>query len=174
MEDKIKDVLKIDYGEVNDERGFFKEVIRLSEVEKQTGKVFNAKQVNHARSAKNTLRGMHVAPWNKVIYIVRGLAQVVIVDCRLDSPTFGKYESVAIGDENRSCIFVPAGCANSYLVLSEEADYMYFTDQEWEAGKEKSFAWNDPTIGIKWRLQGEPLLSERDKNNSSFLTVFPR
>jgi dTDP-4-dehydrorhamnose 3,5-epimerase len=165
----IDSILQINSSAIPDGRGFFKEVMRASEVEKALGKAFIVKQVNHSRSSKNTLRGIHVAPWNKIIYVVRGKVQVVIIDCRKDSLTFGKYESVVLGDENRSCMLVPAGCGNSYLVLSDEADYLYFTDEEWVAGKEKNIAWNDPTLAIKWELNaGEPVLSEKDKNNPPF------
>jgi dTDP-4-dehydrorhamnose 3,5-epimerase len=155
-----------------DERGFFKEIVRLSQVEAKLGKPFMVKQVNHARSAKNTLRGIHAAPWNKLLYVVRGKIQSVVVDCRKDSPTFGKYQSIVLGEEDKSCLLVPAGCGNSYLVLSEDADYVYLTDQEWAPNLEKGFAWNDPAIAVRWQIEGEPLLSEKDKNNPSFSTVF--
>jgi dTDP-4-dehydrorhamnose 3,5-epimerase len=94
---------------------FFREVIRLSQLEAKIGTTISTKQVNHSRSTKNTLRGIHVAPWNKIIYVPHGKVQSVIVDCRKDSPTFGKYKSVVLGEENRSCVFVPKGCGNSYL-----------------------------------------------------------
>jgi dTDP-4-dehydrorhamnose 3,5-epimerase len=155
-----------------DDRGFFREVIRISQIESGLGRPFITKQVNHSRSTKNTLRGVHVAPWNKIIYVAHGKAQSVIVDCRKDSPTFGKYKSVVLGEDNRSCVFVPAGCGNSFLVLSEEADYIYLADEEWAPNLEKSIAWNDQTIGIEWQLEGEPILSEKDKRNLSLSEVF--
>lgn len=169
----IEGILQIDFPIFPDDRGFFKEVMRTSEVEKALGKKFAVRQVNHARSTKNTLRGIHIAPWNKILYVIRGIVQVIIVDCRDDSLTFGKYESIILGDENRSCVFVPAYCGNSYLVLSDNADYVYFTDQEWNPDKEKNIAWNDPALAIKWKLEKEPILSERDKNNPLLATVFP-
>ena len=119
-----------------DDRGFFKEVLRISEVNNNS-KDFSIGQINHSRSSKNTLRGIHIAPWNKIIYVPRGKVQCVIVDCRKDSPTLGKHQSFVIGEDNRSCVFVPAGCGNSYLVLSEDADYIYFTDREWKLEKKK-------------------------------------
>lgn len=150
---------------VEDDRGFFREPARISEIEETTGIKFDVRQMNHARSSKNSLRGIHVAPWNKLIYVTRGKVQVVLVDLREDSETYRKYESFIIGDENRSSIFVPAGVGNSYLVLSEDADYVYLTDEEWSAGREYGIAWNDPTLNIPWQLDGEPVLSEKDKNN---------
>ena len=173
METKIQGVLQITLPVFEDDRGFFKEVVRISEIEKSLGKQFIARQVNHARTTKNTLRGIHIAPWNKIIYVPRGKVQAVIVDCRKDSLTFGKHESIILGDENRSCVFIPADCGNSYLILSRDADYMYITDEEWKPNIEKNVAWNDSMLAIDWKLQGKPLLSEKDKNNPSFAVVFP-
>lgn len=173
METKIQRVLQITLPVFSDDRGFFKEVVRINEIEKALGRQFIAKQVNHARTTKNTLRGIHIAPWNKIIYVTKGKVQAVIVDCREDSLTFGKHESIILGDENRSCVFIPANCGNSYLVLSEEADYVYITDAEWKPNVEKNIAWNDSTLAIDWKLEGEPLLSEKDSNNPSFTVVFP-
>jgi len=173
MSQELQGVEEFNLATFSDDRGFFREVVRLSQVGEKLDKPFVVKQFNHARSTtKNTLRGIHVAPWNKIIYVSHGSVQSVIVDCRKDSSTFGKYKSVILGEENRSCVFVPAGCGNSYLILSEDADYMYLTDQEWAPNLEKAVAWNDEALGIEWKLDGEPLLSEKDKVNPSFLTVF--
>ncbi len=173
MESKIQGLLQVSLPTHEDDRGYFREVVRISEIEKVIGTSFTTKQINHARSTKDILRGIHIAPWNKLIYVTRGTVQSVIVDCRKDSQTFGKYESIILGDNNKSCIFIPANCGNSYLVLSEDADYVYLTDQEWEPNKEKGIQWNDSTLAIKWNIDKEPLLSEKDKNNPSFLTIFP-
>lgn len=156
-----------------DDRGFFKEVGRIREIEEAAGVKFVVAQMNHARSAKNTLRGIHAAPWNKLIYVTRGKVQAVIVDLRADSPTFGKHESFVIGDENRSSIFIPKGCGNSYVVLSDDADYVYLTDQEFEPNKEITIVWNDPTLNIDWQIEGQPIISERDRNALALKKLFP-
>lgn len=161
-------VFKIKRQTFSDERGFFREVARLTELEKITGQTFSPRQLNHAMSGKNTLRGIHAAPWNKLIYVISGEIQSVLVDFRKDSPTFGKHESFILGDNNRSAIYIPANVGNSYLVLSDEADYVYMTDQEWTPGVEKSVIWNDPTLNIKWQLDGDPIVSEKDKLNPPF------
>lgn len=147
-----------------DDRGFFREPVRIRELEKEINEEFEVAQMNHARSAKDVLRGIHIAPWNKLIYVPRGKVQSVLVDVRLGSPTYGKYESYIIGDENRTSIFIPKGFGNSYLVLSDVADYVYLTDMEWVPGSEKSILWNDPRLGIKWESQA-PTLSDKDKAN---------
>jgi dTDP-4-dehydrorhamnose 3,5-epimerase len=172
MDNEIKDIFEISSPTHPDERGFFREILRTESLKSRKIE-FSVKQVNHARSSQNTLRGIHIAPWNKIIYVPRGKVQCVIVDCRNDSPTIGKHSSFVLGDDNHRAVFVPAGCGNSYLVLSEDADYIYFTDQEWEAGKEIDIFWNDPELKIDWLFDGEPSLSERDKNASLFSQLFP-
>jgi len=166
-------VFKIKRQTFSDDRGFFREVARLTELEKITGQTFNAKQLNHARSAKFTLRGIHAAPWNKLIYVISGEIQCVLVDFRQKSPTFGKNESFFIGDNDKSALSLPAWVGNSYLALSESVDYIYLTDQEWSPNMEKSVIWNDPDLAIDWKLDGEePKLSERDKTNPTFKSLF--
>jgi dTDP-4-dehydrorhamnose 3,5-epimerase len=169
---ELEGVIEFNLNTFPDDRGFFREVIRLSQLEAKSGQPFLAKQVNHSRSTKNTLRGIHVAPWNKIIYVPHGKVQSVIVDCRKDSPTSGKYKSVVLGEDNRSCIFVPKGCGNSYLVLSEDAEYIYLTDQEWAPNLEKGVVWNDQALAIDWMLENDPTLSEKDKNNPLFSMLF--
>lgn len=164
----IPGLLVIERQTFSDERGFFRESARIAEIEEAAGVSFDIAQANHARSSKNTLRGIHIAPWNKLVYVTRGSVQSVIVDLREGSSSFGKYESFVIGEENRSSIFIPKGCGNSYLVLSEEADYTYLTDDEWISDKEIGIAWNDPTLNISWQIQGEPHLSGKDRQNPKF------
>ena len=166
-------VFEIERPTFPDDRGFFHETFRKSELEEAIGNEFIIRQVNHSRSAKGTLRGIHRASWNKVIYVPRGKVQSVIVDLREGSPTFGKYESFIIGDENRASVFVPAYCGNAYLVLSDEADYTYLTDQEWAPNIETGIMWNDSEIGVQWELTKGLLLSDRDKTNPTFKEAFP-
>ena len=158
----------------SDGRGFFREIARISDIENTSGVKFVVKQMNHARSVKNALRGIHAAPWNKLIYVTSGKVKSVIIDLRPDSPAFGKHETFILGDENPVSLFIPKGCGNSYIVLSEEADYTYLTDAQWEPGKEVSVIWNDPDLGIDWDLSEEPIVSERDKSNPSVREVFPQ
>ncbi len=174
METKIEGIVRLESPAHADERGFFKEVLRFGALGKETGKSFIPKQVNHAHSTKNTLRGIHVAPWNKIIYVVKGKVQVVIVDCRTESANYGKYESFMLGDDNRMALFVPAGLGNSYLVLSEEADYVYITDEEWSPGREKDVRWNDKDLNINWQTDAKPFLSKRDQESPPFSAIFPK
>lgn len=161
----IEGLVLIKRPTIEDDRGFFREPARIKAIEELSGIEFNVKQMNHARSSKNTLRGIHVAPWNKLIYVTRGKVQAVLVDLREGSQTFKMFESVIIGDENKTSIFIPKGIGNSYLVLSDDADYVYLTDEEWAPNREYGVAWNDPSLNIPWQIDGEPNLSDKDKNN---------
>lgn len=171
MQADIDGVVEFDFPVHNDERGFFTEVIRQSEINK-VNPDFSVKQINHARSSKNTLRGIHVADWNKIVYVPCGKVQIVIVDCRKNSPTFGKHKSIILGEENKNAVFVPSGCGNSYLVLSEEADYIYFIDQEWEPNQEKDIRWDDPDLNIDWEVKENLSISDRDKAAKPFKVLF--
>jgi len=156
-----------------DGRGFFRESFRLSDLEAQFGASIAFVQANHSRSIKNTLRGIHIAPWHKLINVTSGEVQAVIADLRPDSPTFGKYFSANLGDSNRCSIFIPAGCGNAFAVISEApADYTYLTTDYWAAGKEHSVRFDDPDLAIKWQVS-QPFVSDRDKANPSVRETYP-
>lgn len=164
---KISGLLIIEGGETfSDDRGFFREPFRRDEFEEVLGKSWLHVQENHAYSKKHVLRGIHAAPWDKLIYVPYGRVFAVIVDLREDSETFKQHVAMEIGDHNLVKLFIPAGLGNSYLILSEEAVYEYQVNQYYQAGVEKGLAWNDPELGIEWPVE-EPILSEKDKNNPS-------
>jgi dTDP-4-dehydrorhamnose 3,5-epimerase len=170
----LKGVLQINRPTITDDRGFFRESVRIRAIEETNSIDFHVVQANHARSGRLALRGIHIAPWNKLIYVTRGKVQSVIVDVRPDSETFGKYESFLLGDETKSSIFVPKGMGNAYFVLSEEADYTYLTDEEWAPNREGGLAWDDQTLNIKWETSEFPVLSEKDKHNKTLKELFPK
>lgn len=169
---EIEGVLVINRPTFTDERGFFKETFRLNELEEVSGQEFKIVQQNHSRSEKGTLRGVHIASWNKLVYCTRGEVFEVIVDLRKDSTTFGKHFSLEIGEKNKVMIFIPKGLGNAFQVLSDEADYTYLTDDYWQAGKELAVAWDDKNLNIDWRIK-PPVLSDKDKDNPSVREVFP-
>lgn len=167
---ELADVLVINRPQFSDERGFFREVFRQNDLEAALGRTLEFVQSNHARSDKGALRGIHVAPWSKLVTVTSGMVQAVIVDCRKNSPTFGRHVSLLLGDGHSGAIFVPPGCGNSYLVLSESADYSYLVTDYWAPGKEFGVRWNDPDLGIHWHTPN-PLLSEKDTNNPLFKDI---
>ena len=156
-----------------DARGFFHEVERRqTDIGGHLDARIQHAQWNHSRSQRDVLRGIHVAEWNKCAYVVRGEVQVVIVDARPDSPTFGQHEAFLLGEHHRAMLFVPAGCGNSVLVLSDWVDFMYSVDAEWYAGGEYGIAWDDPDLGIAWQTR-TPLLSDKDQGNPRLRDLFP-
>lgn len=169
---EIEGVLIINRPVFPDDRGFFHEVFRKNELEEAIGSPFEIVQQNHSRSVKNTLRGIHVAPWSKLVYVSKGSVQGIIVDLRDDSPTFKKWISISLGEETNSAVFIPPGCGNGFLALSMEADYSYLVTDYWVPGKEFGILWNDTDLNIKWQTDS-PILSDKDRNSFTFKEKFP-
>lgn len=169
----IPGVVLVERPTLGDERGFFHEVERRAEVDAALDRHLEHRQWSHARSARSVLRGIHVAPWTKCVYVVRGEAQAVVVDLRPESEHFGEHVSFVLGENRRAMLVVPPGCGNSYLVLSDIVDYVYSVDQEWYPGAEFGVAWDDPDLRIAWKLDGRPILSEKDAKLPRLRDLFP-
>lgn len=165
-ETNIAGVLIIKRPTFTDDRGFFREIFRKSDFEK-FGIELNLLQANHSRNKKGGLRGIHIAPWYKLVTVYRGMVQQVVVDTREDSPTFGKHISVNIGEKNWVSVLIPPTCGNAFLTLSDIADYNYLTTDYWAPGLEKAIIFNDPDLAIKWESDS-PILSEKDLKNPTF------
>jgi dTDP-4-dehydrorhamnose 3,5-epimerase len=123
-------------------------------------------QDNHSCSSRGTLRGLHYQlrhPQAKLCRVIAGEVLDVAVDIRRGSPTFGQWTSVLLSDENKRQIYIPAGFAHGFLVLSERAEFLYKCDDFYRADDYYAIAWNDPEIGIEWGSREEPLLSPRDQ-----------
>lgn len=161
-----------------DDRGFFHEVFRLTELEEFTGVKFLPVQWSHSMSKPKVIRGVHMETWNKLIYPVTGILYAPIVDLRPESKTFGKVEYITIDntkeDSPRQALFLPSGgIGNSICALGEEnLNYLYLTDESWDNAKAKGVAWNDPDLAIKWPIDN-PILSERDQKNPTLRELFP-
>lgn len=156
-----------------DDRGFFREVFHLDEIEKVLNIEFKGVQMNHALSNPKVLRGIHGENWNKIVCPLNGQVFVAIVDIRVDSPTFGKFQTFSINDENRIALFVSKGLANSYCVVGEKSvDYVYLVDSYYDGTDTRAIAFDDPDLNINWPVK-DPLVSERDKNNPKLRDLFP-
>lgn len=168
----IKDVILIEPKVFGDRRGFFMETFR-SDLFRQAGISAGFVQWNHSRSVKNTLRGLHFQvehPQGKLVRVVLGEVCDVAVDVRPESPTFGKWVSEILSDQNRRQLYVPPGFAHGFCVLSGVAEFIYAcTDYYCPAG-ERGIAWNDPDLGIPWPVKN-PILSDKDARYPSFAAV---
>lgn len=149
-----------------DERGFFFESFNQKAFNEATGLDTKFVQDNHSRSAKGVLRGLHYQvqqPQGKLVRVVRGAVFDVAVDIRQGSATFGKWVGVELSEENHKQLWVPAGLAHGFLVLSESADFLYKTTDYYAPQHERCIAWNDPDIGIEWPNTATPRLSAKDQ-----------
>lgn len=149
-----------------DERGFFLETFRTSDLE-ELGLDVQFVQHNHSRSAQGVLRGLHFQteqPQGKLVRCARGAIFDVAVDIRRDSAHFGRWVGVRLDDEHHRQLYVPPGFAHGFLVISEVADVVYKCTDYYHPPSEAGIAWDDPTIGIEWPLDGDdPVLSAKDR-----------
>jgi len=147
-----------------DDRGFFLETFRDDQAD-GLGIPQAFVQENHARSALNTIRGLHFQHepgQGKLVRVARGSIVDVVVDIRRSSATFGKHEMVELDDVDHHQLFVPVGFAHGYLVTSQVADVCYKVTSYYDANAERGIAWDDPALGITWPV-AQPMLSGRDR-----------
>ena len=170
----IPDVLVIEPKVFGDERGFFFESFNQAKFESFIGRQVNFVQDNHSKSVKNVLRGLHYQiqqPQGKLVRVVQGEVFDVAVDIRKSSPTFGKWVGEVLSAENKKQLWVPEGFAHGFVVLSETAEFLYKTTDYYAPEYERSIVWNDPSIDIKWPINGEPILSVKDQQAKTLATA---
>jgi dTDP-4-dehydrorhamnose 3,5-epimerase len=163
----ISDVLLIEPKVFGDDRGFFFESFNQQAFNEATGLDANFVQDNHSKSAKNVLRGLHYQlppkAQGKLVRVVAGEVFDVAVDIRKGSPTFGQWVGQVLSAENKLQMWVPAGLAHGFLVLSSSAEFLYKTTDYYAPAYERSIAWNDPALAINWPLAGgQAMLSAKD------------
>jgi dTDP-4-dehydrorhamnose 3,5-epimerase len=167
----IPDVMVIEPKVFGDARGFFFESFNQRTFNEATGLDVSFVQDNHSRSAKGVLRGLHYQvkqPQGKLVRVVRGAVFDVAVDIRKNSPTFGKWAGAELSEDNHKQLWVPAGFAHGFLVLSESADFLYKTTDYYAPEHERCIAWDDPDIGVAWPDVGmTPVLSMKDQQGKS-------
>jgi dTDP-4-dehydrorhamnose 3,5-epimerase len=161
-------VLVLEPKVFGDARGFFFESFNARDFEQATGLKETFVQDNHSKSAKGVLRGLHYQvqhPQGKLVRVTHGAVFDVVVDIRQGSPTFGKWVGQELSAENKKQMWVPAGLAHGFLVISESAEFLYKTTDYYYPEFERSLLWSDPDIGIVWPLHlldVEPLLAAKD------------
>ena len=149
-----------------DSRGYFFESFSQKEFEEQVGKVVFV-QDNESKSSYGVVRGLHyqLPPYTqaKLVRVVKGCVLDVVVDLRKGSPTFGKHVSSELSEENKRQLFVPRGFAHGFAVLSEEAVFQYKCDNYYAPDYEGGILFDDPALGIDWRIPREKMiLSAKD------------
>jgi len=163
----IPDVLIIEPKVFGDSRGFFFESFNQKNFNEMTGLDVNFVQDNHSRSGKDVLRGLHYQirqPQGKLVRVVRGAVFDVAVDIRKCSPTFGRWTSVELSEDNYRQLWVPPGFAHGFYVLSDSADFLYKTSDYYMPDLERALAWNDPSLAISWPIgnDAQPIVSAKD------------
>jgi dTDP-4-dehydrorhamnose 3,5-epimerase len=172
VETALPDVWLIEPTVFGDSRGFFFESFNERAFAQQTGVQATFVQDNHSKSARGVLRGLHYQieqPQGKLVRVVQGEVFDVAVDLRKSSPNFGKWFGCNLSAEKKQQLWVPAGFAHGFLVLSDSAEFLYKTTQYYAPSHERCIAWNDPALGIRWpAVEGGPLLSAKDTVGSAW------
>ncbi|ABV37616.1 dTDP-4-dehydrorhamnose 3,5-epimerase [Shewanella sediminis HAW-EB3] len=168
----IPDVKIIEPQVFGDERGFFMETFRTSLFKEKCGDI-EFVQENHSKSNHGILRGLHYQTeqtQGKLVRVTKGEVFDVAVDLRKDSPTYGQWVGEILSAENKRQLWVPAGFAHGFYVMSEDAEFMYKCTDYYNPSAEVSIKWDDPTLNVQWPWVDKqaPLLSEKDKNGLSF------
>ncbi|MBR9910096.1 MAG: dTDP-4-dehydrorhamnose 3,5-epimerase [Gammaproteobacteria bacterium] len=161
---KLPGVVIIEPKVFGDQRGFFLESFQAERYREEAGIELDFVQDNHSRSSRGVLRGLHYQvkkPQGKLVRVVRGEVLDVAVDINPDSPTYGQHEAVILSEDNYRQFWVPPGYAHGFVVLSEVADFEYKCTDYYDPSDEGGVIWNDPDIGIDWKID-QPQLSAKD------------
>jgi dTDP-4-dehydrorhamnose 3,5-epimerase len=167
-ESKIKGAFEIQFEYTFDKRGFF-----MRTYDKELFVKYNLDrnwlQENHSRSEKKgTIRGFHFQfpPFaeTKLIRCIKGAVLDVFVDIRLNSKTFGQFDSVELSEYNKKMAYIPRGFAHGFCTLTDISEVIYKVDNVYKADHECGIIWNDKDINFNWNVT-EPVLSEKDKKN---------
>jgi dTDP-4-dehydrorhamnose 3,5-epimerase len=165
IETSLPEVFILEPRVFRDERGFFFESYNQQSMA-QAGILQTFVQDNHSSSSHNVLRGLHYQirqSQGKLVRAVEGEILDVAVDLRRSSPHFGRWEAVRLSGENKRMLWIPAGFAHGFRVLSQKADVLYKATDYYAPTYERTLAWNDPELKIDWQLEGEPIVSVKDQ-----------
>lgn len=161
----LADVLLVEPRVFGDGRGFFFESFNRRALEGHAGRPLDFVQDNHSRSVRSVLRGLHyqvVRPQGKLVRVVRGAVFDVAVDLRERSRTFGRWHGEVLSAENRRQLWIPEGFAHGFVVLSDEAEFLYKTTDYWHPEHERCIRWDDPELAIAWPTETPPIVSAKD------------
>lgn len=166
IETALPGVVLLEPKVFGDDRGFFMETFNARRFRELTGCSKDFVQDNHSRSVRGVLRGLHYQlgahPQDKLVRCVAGEIYDVAVDIRRGSKTFGQWVGERLSADNKRQLWVPAGFAHGFLVLSATAEVIYKVTDYYDPAGERSIRWNDTQLGIVWPFEGQPLLSGKD------------
>ena len=153
-----------------DSRGYFFESFNQQKFEALTGINTGFVQDNQSLSIKGVLRGLHMQVGDyeqaKLVRVLQGKVQDVVVDLRKGSEPFGRYFSIELSDETQTQLYIPRGFAHGFLVLSDFAVFFYKCDNYYNKASERGIMYNDPELNIEWKIAADELvLSDKDLQN---------
>jgi dTDP-4-dehydrorhamnose 3,5-epimerase len=166
---EIPDVLLIEPRVFEDARGVAFESYNRRTFNEVIGLAPDFVQDNRSTSRRNVLRGLHYQigkPQGKLVSVVRGEIFDVAVDLRRSSPTFGKWVGFSLSERDRRMAWLPRGFAHGFLAMSDSVEILYKLDDFWSPADERTLLWDDADVGVRWPLQGEPILSDKDRRGS--------
>lgn len=172
----IEGLLVVRWDTHSDDRGFFRQTYQVRELCEALGRDVVLRQGNHSRSVPGVLRGFHAEPWDKLVYVVNGMAMAAIADIRPASATFGEVRTFMLGHPpagERVRLFIAEGLANSFLTLGDEpTDYLYDVSGYWTPDvAQPAVAWDDPDLAVDWPI-ADPVLSDKDRANPRLRQLF--
>lgn len=175
-ETTIKDLFVIETKVFGDDRGYFMETYNYNEFT-ETGLDMTFVQDNQSKSKKGVLRGLHFQinnPQGKLVRVISGEVYDVAVDLRKDSETFGKWYGVVLSAENKKQFYIPEGFAHGFLVLSDDAEFVYKCTRFYDPDDESGIIYNDAVLNIDWWKFDihNIIVSEKDKELCSFNDLY--
>lgn len=157
---------KIDFQRFDDNRGYFYESFKDEDFKSQIGRNFAIKQTNTSSSSKGSVRGIHYAlvppSQAKLVQCQRGSIKDYVIDIRVGSPTFGKFEEIELHENSASAVFIEEGLAHAFVVLENQTVVTYYVTEKYNPEREKGINPFDKTLNVKWP-EIELVLSEKDK-----------
>lgn len=169
----LSDVLVLEPKVFSDVRGFFFESFNERDFLSATGLSVRFVQDNHSQSKKGVLRGLHYQieqAQGKLVRVTHGEVFDVSVNLKRDHPQFGQWAGVHLSADNKRQLWIPPGFAHGFLVLSEQADFIYKTTDYYSPSAERCLLWNDPALAIDWPLKAlgdkSPTLTTKDINGT--------
>ncbi|MBE6502979.1 dTDP-4-dehydrorhamnose 3,5-epimerase [uncultured Methanobrevibacter sp.] len=167
IETGIEEMFVVEPTVFEDNRGYFMETFQEKDF-KDAGHDLKFVQDNQSKSTKGVLRGLHLQvnhPQGKLVRVIKGKVFDVGVDLRANSPTYGKWYGEILSEDNKKQLYIPPKFAHGFLVLSDEAEFLYKCTEFYHGDDESGIMWNDEDIGIKWPLDDidEVILSDKDK-----------